>query len=261
MKTYFTSDTHFGHANIIKYSNRPFLQPTDLDAKGKWVDESIKRQRAREHDEALITKWNTVVTNDDVVYHLGDFMFGRTDKALWYLRQLNFKKLYFIWGNHDSTMKEVKNLLRFYPDLKDRVEFLGELAEVNVEGQDIVLCHYGMRVWNASHHGAWHLYGHSHGSLKDDPHALSFDVGVDCHNYTPLSFDEVKAIMAKKFWKPIDHHGAREAGGGIGLNKQDYAKLERYSQYLALCKEFAGENYRPYGNHVEEGSEQKAKEE
>ena len=35
--------------------------------------------------------------------------------------------------------------------------------------QDIVLCHYAMRVWQKSHYGAWMLYGHSHGTLPDNP--------------------------------------------------------------------------------------------
>jgi len=65
-----------------------------------------------------------------------------------------------------------------------------------------------MRVWNKSHHGAWHLYGHSHGTLPDDKNSLSFDVGVDCHNFTPINFEQVSAIMKKKNFKPIDHHGA-----------------------------------------------------
>ncbi len=43
------------------------------------------------------------------------------------------------------------------------------LAEISVHGQPIVICHYAMRVWNRSHHGAWHLYGHSHGNLPDTP--------------------------------------------------------------------------------------------
>jgi len=66
-----------------------------------------------------------------------------------------------------------------------------------------------MRVWNKSHHGALNLYGHSHGSLPDDPHALAIDVGVDCHNFTPISFEQVKKIMSKKTFKPIDHHGEK----------------------------------------------------
>jgi calcineurin-like phosphoesterase family protein len=64
-----------------------------------------------------------------------------------------------------------------------------------------------MKVWNKSHHGAWHLYGHSHGSLPDDINSLSFDVGVDSHDYKPISYEEVKRIMKKKIFKPLDHHG------------------------------------------------------
>ncbi|MFK5004710.1 hypothetical protein ACI4AP_29375, partial [Klebsiella pneumoniae] len=75
--------------------------------------------------------------------------------------------------------------------------------------QRIVLCHYAMEVWNKSHHQAWHLYGHSHGSLPDNPNAKKFDVGVDCHNYTPLSYQDVKNIMARKNFKPFDHHTDR----------------------------------------------------
>ena len=71
----------------------------------------------------------------------------------------------------------------------------------------IVLLHYAMRVWNRSHHGSWHLYGHSHGSLPDDPNSLSFDVGVDCWGYAPISYQEVKSVMSGKTFAPIDHHG------------------------------------------------------
>ncbi len=50
--------------------------------------------------------------------------------------------------------------------------------EISVNGQPIVLCHYAMRVSNRSHHGAWHLYGHSHGNLPEGPTSLSMDVGI-----------------------------------------------------------------------------------
>jgi len=59
-----------------------------------------------------------------------------------------------------------------------------------------------MRTWNASHHGVWHLYGHSHGTLSDDEKALSIDVGVDCHNFYPISYEEVKELMKAKKWTP-----------------------------------------------------------
>ena len=64
-----------------------------------------------------------------------------------------------------------------------------------------MLFHYAMRVWNASHHGTWSLYGHTHGELEDLSDTLSLDVGVDCHDFTPLSYEEVKALMGKKTWQ------------------------------------------------------------
>ncbi len=57
-----------------------------------------------------------------------------------------------------------------------------------------------MKVWRSSFRGTWHLYGHSHGHLPDDIHSLSFDVGVDCHDFYPLSYEEVKNRMKQKQW-------------------------------------------------------------
>lgn len=57
--------------------------------------------------------------------------------------------------------------------------------------------------------GKVHLTGNSHGSLKDDPHALRTDVGVDCWDYYPVSFEEIRKLMSKKVFKPVDHHGQK----------------------------------------------------
>lgn len=151
-------------------------------------------------DATLIQNWNAVVGPEDHVYHLGDFSFGPPEN---YLRRLN-GRIFFVMGNHDRGMKHTRQERQW----NHKVTWLPDLAEVEVEGQKIVLCHYAMRVWNKSHHGTWHLYGHSHGSLPDDPNARSIDVGVDVHDYRPLTFDEVAIYMAKKNWKPIDHHGS-----------------------------------------------------
>jgi calcineurin-like phosphoesterase family protein len=65
--------------------------------------------------------------------------------------------------------------------------------------ETIILCHYAMRVWDRSHYGSMHLYGHSHGHLPD--YGKSMDVGVDCHNYYPISVDHVRERLssAKNF--------------------------------------------------------------
>jgi len=212
MNCWFTADTHFGHANIIKYCARPFKDSVEMN-------------------ETIISNWNRVVHKDDLVYHLGDFCFSKKSPDTFdnYFRRLN-GVIVFVKGNHDK-----------YTWRNHRQKFYAcsdSYREIEINGQEITLCHYAMRVWNKSHHGSWHLYGHSHGSLPDDPHSRSFDVGVDCHNYTPINFEQVKEIMSKKLWKPIDHHGERKEGGGLGLGPEEYAKLDRKRQYEQLKVEF-----------------------
>lgn len=146
-------------------------------------------------DEQLINNWNGIVGHSDVVYHLGDFCLSDLSYGQSVFNRLNGQKN-LIAGNHDKTSRQIKG----WGFIKDYYEFY-------VGKQFIVLSHYAMRVWNKSHHGAWMLWGHSHGSLSDDPNALSFDVGVDCHDYRPLSYDDVARVMTKKTWKPVDHHG------------------------------------------------------
>ena len=177
---FFTSDQHFCHANIIKYCNRPFSSVEEMN-------------------EGLITNWNSVVKQQDTVYIVGDVIFAKDIS----IAESIFKRLHgskvLIAGNHDKHMLKQERFRALFQSVH-------QLLEIKIGTQDITLCHYAMRVWNKSHHSAYHLYGHSHGSMPDDPHSLSIDVGVDCHNYTPISFDQVSEIMAKKQYKPVDHH-------------------------------------------------------
>jgi calcineurin-like phosphoesterase family protein len=70
-----------------------------------------------------------------------------------------------------------------------------EFSEIGTGGQPqvIVLCHYSMQAWELSNHGSWHLFGHTHGRLKGI--GMSFDVGVDCTDFVPLSLDQVVEKM------------------------------------------------------------------
>ena len=60
----------------------------------------------------------------------------------------------------------------------------------------LVLCHYPMAQWDRSHHGSWHLYGHCRGSFENG--GLSFDVGVDCHGFRPISVHHVAERMSER---------------------------------------------------------------
>lgn len=176
---YFTSDTHYGHARVIEYSKRPF---TNVD----------------EMDEIMIERWNAVVRPGDLVYHLGDFAFTNAERAIAIARQLRGQK-YLIFGNHDKRLRNDPKFLGNWIWAKD-------LTQIQIGDQRITLCHYAMRTWASAHHGAWQLYGHSHGTLAENPHAKSTDVGVDCWNFAPVSFDVLRERMATRHYEPIDHH-------------------------------------------------------
>jgi len=164
---YFTSDPHFGHKGVIEYCNRPF--------------DSVE-----EMDEQLIKNWNDTVSKKDTIYILGDMFFGTKDHAIKILERLNGQK-FLIYGNHDSRLRS-GSFAKFF-------QWRGDLKEMKVGDQRFVLCHFAMRTWHKQHKGAIQLYGHSHGRLRDDPYALSLDVGVDNMNYRPVSSDEVMSYM------------------------------------------------------------------
>lgn len=164
MTIWFTSDTHFGHTNIIKHCARPFSTAEEMD-----VD--------------LIARWNAVVRPDDEVWHLGDFAYRNAKAVASYLSRLN-GRIHLIHGNHDSAATKA---LAAWASSQP-------FAEIKLDGTRISLMHYAMRVWPASHHGALHFFGHSHGSLPGD--RQSCDVGVDAWDFRPVSLDEIRERLA-----------------------------------------------------------------
>jgi calcineurin-like phosphoesterase family protein len=156
-------------------------------------------------NETIINNWNSVVKDGDLVWHLGDFALCNNKMIKDILFRLK-GNINFLWGNHADGLKQFAKGVSNYPDLEKRLKFCGDYAEIKVQGQEITLCHYSMRVWRNSHRLSYCLFGHSHGNLLDDKNALSMDVGVDCWKYYLISFEQVKEFMSKKSFKPIDHH-------------------------------------------------------
>lgn len=169
---FFTSDTHYFHTNVIKYSSRPFNNINEMNA-------------------ALISNWNNVVNKSDIVYHLGDVAFTKdANSIIDIFKQLNGKK-YLIYGNHDKFLRKQRDLLY---NLFDNAY---DILDIMHEGQSIVMSHYPMVEWNRGHYGSWMLHGHCHGTLPVTKFKR-LDVGVDCFNYTPVSFEQVKIIMSTR---------------------------------------------------------------
>jgi calcineurin-like phosphoesterase family protein len=175
---YFTSDTHFDHENVIHHASRPFLTVEEMN-------------------EAMIANWNATVHKRDRVFHLGDFAFSSVLASASILRRLN-GEIHLIRGNHDY---------RRPTHWEDLFASVSDLKTIKVGGQKIVLCHYALRVWESSHHGAWNLHGHSHGTLSRLPGHKQLDVGVDCWEFRPVSFDQLRAFLDPIEAAPVDHHG------------------------------------------------------
>lgn len=135
MNIYFTADWHNLHYNILRYCGRPF-------------------KNEKEQEQCLLDNHNSIVKPKDTVYYLGDIAMTK-EGAISALSNMNGIKT-FILGNHD---------FRFINTIKQYCREVHNLCDIRIGQQKITLCHYAMRVWNCSHHGAYQLYAHSHGEL------------------------------------------------------------------------------------------------
>ena len=163
-KRYFIADTHFGEERIRKYENRPF-------------------KNAEEMDSELVRRWNEKVSEDDLVYVLGDF--GADGYEAEILAKLNGEKI-LLKGNHD---------------VKSNEEYRG-FGFSEVYDVPVILDAF----WILSHDALYvnenmpyaNLFGHVHNSpIVKDYSKQHYCVSVERIDYTPISFDEIKETIYK----------------------------------------------------------------
>jgi calcineurin-like phosphoesterase family protein len=138
---FYISDTHFGHANILHFDNRPFGSVADME------DEMVKR-------------WNAVVKPGDTVYILGDFCWQKEPEWIRILNRLNGGKV-LIRGNHDLKNPSVR-LRGMFQDIK-------EYKEITDNGRHIIMCHYPILFYKAAYNpDCYMLCGHVHTTREND---------------------------------------------------------------------------------------------
>ena len=180
-KTFFTSDTHFGHSNIIKYCARPFDTTNNMD-------------------EALINNWNAKVPKDGIVYHLGDFAWGSINYWEKIREQLN-GEIILIYGNHDEKYLNNERMYKLFKEVIPQ-------NKIWIDKTCIYMNHYPFLCFGGSYKGlgaTWQLFGHVHSNSRSkeglDHKRLvncfptQYDVGVDNNNFTPKSFDELHSYI------------------------------------------------------------------
>ena len=192
MRTFFTSDSHFGHDNIIRHCKRPCREHPFQDG--------------AQMDRALIDAWNSVVSPRDVVYHLGDFSLRPAETVNGLLKKLHGIK-HLIVGNHDRVDEISGCRLQGWASMR-------EMAKISVDGQSVFLCHYPMREWPGMWQGTVHLYGHVHGNLQPLPGSM--EVGADVWGGKPVQMmDILNAVM------PFDAESEKQQRKSLRLRDWD----------------------------------------
>lgn len=167
MTIFFTSDTHFGHANIIEYCDRPFGSVAEMD-------------------EEMIQRWNERVRPGDTVWHLGDFSFKA--EPIDYFRRLNGHKN-LVKGNHDR-LKQIRKC------------HWGLLVETRImiqqSGTEFLMDHYPILEWERKAKGVVHLHGHQHNGVPRPLMNRMIDVGVDAHDFRPWALEELLDLLKKE---------------------------------------------------------------
>lgn len=158
---WFVSDTHFGHANFLKFTNA--------------AGEKIRKfDTVEEMDETMIQNWNKVVTPQDHVWHLGDFTFNYKKLNEYYHRLNGHKRI--IVGNHDN----VKLIAPLFP----KVEYWRGFKE-----ESFICTHVPMRTDQFRYKVKANVHGHIHAQLIDEPEYIN--VCVEHTDYTPVHMDEI----------------------------------------------------------------------
>jgi len=183
---FFTADLHFGHANIIRYCDRPFAGVAEMD-------------------EALVQRWNEVVTDADEVWVLGDVAMGQIRSSLLHVGRLRGRKV-LVPGNHDRCWRghgpQATEWAVRYLDA-GFAEITGELVELALGGATILASHFPyegdshdedrFRVHRPIDDGRVLLHGHVHTSWRR--RGRQINVGCDVWDYRPVPADVLAEVV------------------------------------------------------------------
>lgn len=180
-QVYLTSDTHYNHKNIVRGVTTWDRLTLEEDCR--------KFETVEEMNGLLINNINEVVGENDLLIHCGDFSFQGEQSIYEFRGAISCKNVILIQGNHDY-------LFDSKPELKDLFYDFTQIGHYEIEGINIVCCHYPLIHWNKSHKGTYHFHGHLHGFESDILELIhnnlkSKDVGVDTNNFYPYNLEKL----------------------------------------------------------------------
>jgi len=189
MTIFISSDLHVGHFSILKYCPHRQVGEVDLN--------NITPYDVQRMNEKIITNWNSVVKQEDVVLILGDVMMGKLDISVTQFKRLNGQKM-LISGNHDKTLiKRINNGDPEFQGLFTNIVPYYEFVYKSDSGKKTMICmmHYPISSWNGKtedESSSVCFHGHLHSS-PENRHRQGgkiMDVGMDGHNLFPYTLEE-----------------------------------------------------------------------
>ena len=195
---YWTSDQHFGHHNIIKYSNRPYSDPNYTD-----VFYTLQM------NSDLVARYNAIVTDTDDVWMLGDLALGHTTKNLLYVAKCAGNKT-FLTGNHDKNFRKNGTVKsgwdKKYAKYCDFDQVLHGTQQVTLSnGQNVLVSHFPYRGDARNNERyldhrpqddgtSWLLHGHVHEKWRQRGRMIN--VGVDAWAGQPVSENDIIELIS-----------------------------------------------------------------
>ena len=186
-KVFITSDTHYGHKNIVRGVTDWRTQDGEVPLGSTRDFDTIEQM-----NERLVNAINNVVGQNDTLIMLGDVSFGGFDNIGIFLERLVCHNIHLILGNHDHHIENNRDYVQ------GRFLSVQHYLEANIEGKDFVLCHYPLQSWNGLNKGVIHLHGHVHlPAHRKFGNGKRMDVGVDGNSMVPYEIDGIIKIMDK----------------------------------------------------------------
>lgn len=229
-KRFYTSDTHFAHINICRGTTRW----GNVDEMGEFKP-NLERVRdfdtIAEMNDAIINAINSVVGEDDELFHGGDVSFDGIENLWNFVKRINCKTIHLTYGNHDHHIKKNHVVPNCHWDLtegdkivdgpnpnvfgddrdkvfdvhaQDLFASVAELRTFKIGKHLTILCHYPLEQWEEMDHGAFHIHGHCHGNLPETEYRR-IDIGLDATGFKVVD-DEyiIDKMNTKKHAK--QHH-------------------------------------------------------
>ena len=199
-KVWLVSDSHYGHKNICRGVTSWRLPDGSIP-----ISQTRDFNTIEQMNETIVNNINSVVGQDDVLIHLGDWSFSGVENIKKFRDRILCKEIHLILGNHDTNIEKNRD------NVQELFTSVSHYTKLIYKFKTFVLSHYPIQSWDGLNKGHIQLHGHVH-----LPTNLRFgkgkkmDVGMDGHpTFGVYDIDDIIRIMDKREIASdmlFDHH-------------------------------------------------------